>query len=157
MTRTWRERLKAAAAKLRTYGEEEDALAIDAVLAPGGWTRLRETEASKSETAPLPLTMDRRLKAALMKAADERGAMPSDVVADGYRAFLEGRFVPPRVQRGGAGYSKTTLTVTVPQGLRDEVRDRIPAVQDEAGYRITLSSIAIEWLMEELGVQRPLD
>jgi hypothetical protein len=49
------------------------------------------------------------------------------------------------------------MTVTVPKELRAEVSARIPAVQDKAGYRITLSSIAVEWLMEELGVERPLD
>jgi hypothetical protein len=151
--------LKTAAELLRNDGHEEAARDVEAVLAPGGWNWLRETEPTQSEMVPLPLTMDRRLKDALAKAAEDTGTVPSAAVAEGYRAFLEGRFVPPRVQRsrGSAGYSKTTMTVTVPKELRAEVSARIPAVQDKAGYRITLSSIAVEWLMEELGVERPLD
>jgi hypothetical protein len=159
VSRPWRDRLKTAAALLRRDGQEEAARDVEAVLAPGGWNWLRETEATQSEVVSLPLTMDRRLKDAIAKAAEDTGTVPSAAVAEGFRAFLEGRFVPPRVQqaRGRAGYSKTTMTVTVPKQLRAEVSARLPQVVEEAGYRITLSSIAIEWLMEELGVERPLD
>jgi hypothetical protein len=159
VTRPWRERLQKAANVLRADGHEEEALDVEAVLAPGAWNWLRETKSTKGELPPLPLTMDRRLKDALAKAAEDKGAVPSAIVVEGFQAFLDGRFVPPRVRqaRGRAGYVKTTMTVTVPQDLRDEVSAAIPQVAEEAGYRITLSSIAIEWLMEELGVERPLD
>jgi hypothetical protein len=171
VSRPWRDRLKTAADLLRAAGHDKAvqgdaevagayasaARDVEAVLAPGGWNWLRETEGTQAEMVSLPLTMDRRLKNLLAKAAEDTGTVPSAAVAEGYRAFLEGRFVPPRVQqtRGDAGYSKTTMTVTVPKALRAEVSARIPQVAEEAGYRITLSSIALEWLMDELGVDRP--
>jgi regulator of protease activity HflC (stomatin/prohibitin superfamily) len=173
VSRPWRDRLKTAAELLRTasddkagQGDEKAASAyadaardVEAVLAPGGWNWLRETEATQSEMVSMGLTMDKRLKNALSAAAENTGTVPSAAVVKGYQAFLEGRFVPPRVQstRGSAGYSKTTLTVTFPKSLQAEVRARIPQVEEAEGYRITLSSIAIEWLMDELGVERPLD
>ncbi|WP_086732932.1 hypothetical protein [Streptomyces glaucescens] len=158
MTRPWRDRLQKAANVLRADGHEEEALDVEAVLAPGAWNWLRETE-SKGELSPLPLTLDRRLKDALAKAAEDKGAVPSNVVVEGFRAFLDDDFVPPRVVavRGSAHYSKTTMTVTVPKDLREQVSAKIPQVAEEAGYRITLSSIAIEWLLDQLGVERPAD
>ncbi|MFF1298111.1 MULTISPECIES: hypothetical protein [unclassified Streptomyces] len=187
MSRPWRDRLKTAAELLRTVADEkaaqgaaeaaqgndkaarrhstdanafeEAAMDVEAVLAPGGWNWLRETQATQSEMASMGLTIDRRLKDALSKAAEDTGTMPSAAVVKGFQAFVEGRFVPPEVKqtRGSAGYSKTTLTVTFPKALQAEVRARIPQVAEKAGYRITLSSIAIEWLLEELGVERPSD
>jgi hypothetical protein len=154
-----RDRLKTAAELLRTDGHHEAAMDVEAVIAPGGWTLLRDTKSTGAEVVSFPMTMDKRLKDALVAAAQDTGTVLSNAVAEGWRAFLDGRFVPPRVRqvRGRAGYVKTTMTVTVPQDLRNEVSARIPQVVQEVGYRITLSSIAVEWLMEELGVERPLD
>jgi hypothetical protein len=158
VTRPWRERLQKAANVLRADGHEEEALDVEAVLAPGAWNWLRETE-SKGGLSPLPLTMDKRLRDALASAAEDKGAVPSAVVAERFQAFVDGEFVPPRVRqtRGSAHYSKTTMTVTVPKDLRAQVSAKIPQVAEEAGYRITLSSIAIEGLLDELGVERPAD
>jgi hypothetical protein len=132
---------------------------VEAVLVTGGWTMLRDAKGSGSEVVSLALTMDKRLKQDLVDAAEATGTVLSNAVTEGLRAFLADEFVPPRVQqaRGRAGYSKTTMTVTVPQELRDQVNAHIPTVAEDAGYRITVSSIAVEWLMEELGVERPLD
>ncbi|MFJ4473197.1 hypothetical protein ACIP2X_37685 [Streptomyces sp. NPDC089424] len=159
MARPLRDRLKTAAELLRTDGHPDAAMDVEAVLAPGGWTLLRDTKPSGTDVVSMPFTMDKRLKDALMAAAQDTGTVLSAAVVEGWEAFLAGEFVPPKVRqvRGAAGYSKTTLTVTVPEELRDRVSARIPQVMEEAGYRITLSSIGVEWLMEELGVERPLD
>lgn len=158
MTRPWRDRLKNAATVLRADGHEEEARDVEAVLAPGAWNWLRESESTKDDLSPLPLTLDRRLKDALARAAEDKGAVPSVVVVEGYEAFLSGDFIPPQTTRTrSVGYSKTTMTVTVPKDLRDQVTRMIPRVQEEAGYRITLSSIALEWLLDQLGVERPKD
>jgi ATP-dependent Clp protease ATP-binding subunit ClpA len=162
VARPHRDRLKTAAQLLRSDGHEEAALDVEAVIAPGGWTLIRESGPTQTDVVSLPLTMDRRLKERIVEAAQATGTVLSISAAEGCRAFLrddDDRFVPPRVVqvRGSAGYSKTTLTVTLPESLRDEVRKALPAAISEAGYRITLSSIVIEWLLEELGVQRPLD
>lgn len=158
VTRPWRERLQKAANVLRADGHEEEALDVEAVLAPGAWNWLREIEPTQGGVVKMPLTMDVRLKNAIAQAAEDRSSVPSAVVAEGFRAFLSGEFVPPRVVRAaGNGYSKTTMTVTVPRGLRDQVAAKIPQVAEEAGYRITLSSIAVEWLLDQLGVERLQD
>jgi len=173
VSRPWRDRLKTAAELLRAAGHdkavqgEQDvagayadaARDVEAVLAPGGWNWLRETESTQGEMVSLPLTMDRRLKDAIAKAAEDTGTVPSAAVAEGYRKFLAGEFVPPEVKltRGRAGYSKTTMTITVSKQLRAEVSARLPQAVEKAGYRITLSSLAIEWLLDELGVERPAD
>lgn len=159
MTRPWRERLKNAATVLRADGHDEEARDVEAVLAPGAWSWLRETESTKDGLSPLALTLDRRLKNALAAAAEDMGAVPSTVVVEGYRAFLAGEFVPPRIVavRGKGTYDKTTMTVTVPKELRAQVSAMIPQVVDEVGYRVTLSSIALEWLLDQLGVERPKD
>jgi hypothetical protein len=158
VARPLRERLKNAAALLRADGHEEAALDVEAVAAPGGWTLIRETQPTQSDVVSLPLTLDRRLKERIVKAGEATGTVLSNVATEGLQAFKEGRFVPSRVQQSrGTGYSKTTLTVTIPQGLRDEVRAMLPAAIQDAGYRITVSSIVLEWLLEELGVERPAD
>jgi ATP-dependent Clp protease ATP-binding subunit ClpA len=155
VARPHRDRLKTAAQLLRSEGHEEAALDVEAVIAPGGWTLIRESGPTQTDVVSLPLTMDRRLKERIVEAAQATGTVLSNSATEGLRAFLAGDFVPPRVVqvRGSAGYSKTTLTVTLPESLRKA----LPAAISEAGYRITLSSIVIEWLLEELGVERPLD
>ena len=156
--RSLHDRLSAAAAKLRGYGDDDDALSVEAVAAPKGWVLLqREEQAGASaSSSSVPLTLDRALKAALVKAAKDTDTVFSACAEEGVKAFLAGEFTPPRTPaRSGAGYSKTTLTITLPDALREEVRRVSPGRSEEAGYRITESSVALSWLLSELGVRRP--
>jgi hypothetical protein len=79
------------------------------------------------------------------------------ILREPVRKFLAGEFTPPETpsRPPGKGYSKTTLSVTFPETLREEVRAVLPDRSKQAGYRITESSIALSWLLSELGVSRP--
>lgn len=150
MARTMRDRLTTASARLREAGHADSADAVDAVLAPGGWTLLREQDAPF--TTNLPLTMRSSLKAALKKAADEANVTLTAVVTEGHRRVLDGSWQPPkatRVVRRGASAEedpRAVLNVTVEDRLRKELRDRLPALSEELGYRLTEGGIAVAYL-----------
>ena len=157
MARTLRDRLKTAAAQLAKDGHTASAEAVEAVLAPGGWTQLRQDEAPF--TTNLPLTMRGSLRDALKQAADEQLKNLSAVVAEGHQAVLDGSWVPPepvRAARGQAyaGDKRVVLNVTVDDVLRKQLRDRLASLTAELGYTraLTEGGIAIAYMRFRLGV-----
>lgn len=152
VTRPMRDRLKTAASLLRQDGHDEAATDVEAVLAPGGWTLLRAKDAGTSGTATnLPLTIDKDLRDALKAKAGEFGVTLGAVVADGYRQVLAGEWAPPKVKRTST--EKVVLNVRVDSVLQEQVNAQAARLTQEAGYRVTKSSIAIAWMAEELGVE----
>ena len=158
MARTMRDCLKTASARLRDAGHTDSADAVDAVLAPGGWTLLREQDAAF--TTNLPLTVRKSLKDALKKAADDQNVTLTAVVTEGHRAVLDGTWTPPesrRIVRRGASAAtdpRAVLNVTVDDSLRKELRERLPALSEELGYSkpLTEGGIAIAYLRYKLNV-----
>jgi hypothetical protein len=160
VARPIRDRLKTAAELLETAGHDDYAADIRAVLAPAGWTLLRSEPGTGSKDVNVPMGIRSSLKASLVMAADEIGVSLSAVARDGLRAVVEGRWMPPQkltdrtVSRGKPDPLKN-LNVRVPEDLRDQVRSMLPELTERAGYRVTVSSILVPWLAEELGVDVP--
>jgi hypothetical protein len=155
---TARARLTAAAETLRTSrtkAHKDAAEAIDAVLAPGGWRLLRPKDAGTTGTN-LALGMDQGLKAALVAAAEERNAVLSEDVSEGFRRFLAGQWTPDKPRRAtrnsGATTSRTNLNVRPDGELRERVREHLPAASAQAGWRITETHVAIGWLLHHYGI-----
>lgn len=150
--RPMRDRLLTAAQHLEDAGHPESAADVRAVAAPGGWTMLRAKDtADRTAGTNLPLTIDRDLRDQLKAKADEFGVTLGSVVADGFRKVVAGEWLPPKLARSATA-NKVVLNVRVDDGLRkqvDAIRDRLT---QEAGYRVTQSSIAIAWMAEDLGV-----
>jgi hypothetical protein len=154
-----RDRLKTASTRLREAGHADSADAVDAVLAPGGWTLLRQQDAPF--TTNLPLTMRASLRDQMKKAAEEQNLTLTAVVTEGHRKTLDGTWTPPesrRIVRAGASVAddpRVVLNVTVDDALRKELRDRLPGLSEELGYKLTEGGIAVAYLRHKLSVPQP--
>ncbi|MFF1444088.1 hypothetical protein [Streptomyces sp. NPDC058295] len=159
MPRPIRERLKTAADLLQQTGHDDEAADVRAILAPGGWSLLRAQTAELGSASNLPIYMPKSLKGALVAAAADLGVSLSAVVRDGFQAVVDGQWVPPKTplnrgrDRKPAGPS-ANLNVRVPDALRQQVEPMLPSLKSELGYRVSLASIAISWMCDELGVER---
>lgn len=167
MARPIRDSLNALAAHLTTPGQrasgtqrQEWAADLHAVLSPGGWAALKDTDPAQpaGESRNLPVQMPLALREAVHQAAGEIGVDLATVVADGFRAVLEGRYTPPPVQPGIRNMigEKRNLNVRVPVGLLDPVGGMLEELSERAGYRVSRASIVTSWLMDELGVEMPV-
>lgn len=149
---TMRDRLLTAAQRLEDAGHPDSAADVRAVAAPGGWTMLRARDTAESAAGTnLALTIDRDLRDQLKAKADEFGVTLGSVVADGFRRVVAGEWLPLKLAPTSTA-NKVVLNVRVDDGLRkqvDAIKDRLT---QEAGYRVTQSSIAIAWMAEDLGV-----
>jgi len=151
-----RARLQQASAQLKADGHLELSASVDAVLAPGGWSKLR-AESGAPVASNLPLFMPEDLRAALKEAADHRDASLGALVTEGFRAAVEGRWEPPvpeRARRGSAAQvRKVNLNVRVDDTARHRMEKALPRLRENISPRLSLTSIAIAWLREELGVE----
>ncbi|MFF8910550.1 hypothetical protein [Streptomyces olivaceoviridis] len=154
-TRETRETLAPAVPFLREHGKDEWADALESVLAPGGWTHLRESEGAFTEN--VPLTIRRSLRDALEEAAAKarKKRSLSAIVTEGVQRVLEGAWTPPRPAGRTAmasGDSRAVLNVTVDHELLEQLRGRLGSLGSQLGYKVTVSGIAIAYLREQLGV-----
>lgn len=167
MNRPIRDRLKTAADLLTQAGnrlEEAEqheeaakhydaATGVRAVLAPGGWTQLRTTRTSGSNLA---IQMGQDLKNALEEAAAYFGESLSAMATEGLRAAAAGDFLPPRPYAGTG--KRVNLNVRIPDDVLDELgKERLAELTAEAGYNVSKGNIAMSWIADELGVDRPVD
>lgn len=147
-----RDRLLTAAQHLEDAGHPESAADVRAVAAPGGWTLLRAaTDTEKSAGTTLPLTLDKTFKQQLVAAASEFGVTLSSVVEDGFRKVLAGEWMPPKLVRKKS-VERSVLNLRIDDGLRQQIEARKQELTEQAGYRVTQSSIAVAWMAEELGI-----
>lgn len=155
-----RARLKKAAAQLRTDGHPELSASVEAVLAPGGWSKLR-ADVVTAPTSNFPLFMTVSLREALKDAADEKDVSLGALVSEGFRAVVDGRWTPPapvRAKRGSlAGEQKVNLNVRVEVAARAALEEKLPALSAEVGGKLSPTNVAIAWLREELGVEDQQD
>jgi len=135
---------------------------VDTVLAPRGWMGLRDSETS-GPTVPLSLTITKGLKDQLKSAEAEFGLPLASLAEDGFRAVLESDWLPSRTveKRSLRSYqddpanARAVLQLQVDTDLRDRVREALDQIIERAGYKVTLSSVALSWMADELGVKRP--
>jgi len=163
VTSDLRSRLKKAAAQLKADGHPELASSVETVLAPGGWTKLRASAGAGSaseagKTVPFPIYMPEVLRAALKKAADDKDvASLGTLVSDGFRAAAEGRWTPPEeAWTPPAGQARVNLNVRVDAAARAALEAALPRLVESTGRRLSVTSVAIDWLLEELGVEDQL-
>jgi hypothetical protein len=152
-----RARLKQASDQLKADGHPEKAGAVDAVLAPGGWSKLRGETGARS-VSTLAIYMTESLREALKEAADQKDVSLGALVTEGFQAAAEGRWTPP--SEGWAPSSKgsvqrrVNLTVRVEASARKMLDEALPRLAREAERpRLTVTGVAIDWLIEELGVE----
>ncbi|MFF8544741.1 hypothetical protein ACF060_31145 [Streptomyces werraensis] len=174
MSRPIRERLTTAADLLQKAGDRleqeqqhkeaaahyEAASDVRAILQPAGWTLLRAEPGTSEPDRNVAINLSETLKRQLVAAADEMGVSLSAVVRDGYRAVVEGRWVPPkplwqRRRPDAKPAVQKNLNVRIPTDLVDRLKPMLPKLSEELGYRVSMGSIAAAWMAEELGVDRP--
>ncbi|MFB7313012.1 hypothetical protein [Streptomyces sp. NPDC056192] len=91
-----RPRLTAASSKLREMNEPDLADAIDTVLAPNGWGRLRRSDPATTESLDrnmamyMPIEWREQIKERAKKAGNEI----KDDVNEGFRLYRAGKFEP---------------------------------------------------------------
>lgn len=142
--------LQAADAELAAVG----AAAVDAILAPGGWTQIREEEGAF--TTNLPLTTRTSLRDALKKAAQVKRKTLTALVTKGFGEVLAGTWVPPergKSQPIPAGDKRVVLNVTIEDALRKKIQRALPRLSEELGYKVTEGGIAMSYLLQELEPQ----
>lgn len=143
-------------------GLQDVAADIDAVLAPRGWTMLREGTPAGS-TSALSLTITKALKEALKSAEADFAAPLGALAEEGFRAALDGWLPPKTLKRrsrtaqeaAAKATERAVLQLQVDDALRKQVEQVLPKLTKTAGYPVTLSSIAISWIADQLGVDRP--
>ncbi|CAL9668945.1 hypothetical protein SUDANB145_07311 (plasmid) [Streptomyces sp. enrichment culture] len=152
-----RARLASAVSTLKEAGAYDEAAAVEAVTASRGWLLLKNSEAQRASTSTLTLTVTSVLKKALVNAGEEFGAVFSGLAEEAYRLVLDGEWVPAKPVRTpyGSGGGQAVLNLSLDAGLRQRVQEMLPALSERAGYRVTESNIALSYICDELGVERP--
>ncbi|QBJ94504.1 hypothetical protein D0Z67_29490 (plasmid) [Streptomyces seoulensis] len=146
----------AGARHLRQEGHHEWAQAIETLLAPGGWNKLKQT-ADPAATSPLSVSTDDELKAALQDALDEFETSIRIVAEEAYEKVLSGEWLPPKTgQRRlkGTGLKRAVLSVDVNAELRGRLQAELPRLSDQEGRRISEGGIIMAYACSELGVDR---
>lgn len=122
-----RPRLAAAAAKLRTINEDDLAEAIDTVLAPNGWGRLRRSDlvVSDSLDRSMAMGMPAEWREQIKARAQAAGNKLADDVNEGLQQYLDGKFTPvvPARSPYGSGAEKVNLNVRAKDALREAIAE----------------------------------
>lgn len=162
MTHPLRQGLELVREHLKKEAQYELQAYVDAVLAPRGWMRLRDSDGSGS-TVPLSLTIRVGLRKELKKAEADFDVSLASLAEEGFRAVLETDWLPSNAVQGrqlptdrtDPNNAKAVLQLQVDTRLRDQVREALPELTKRAGHRVTLSSVALSWMADQLGVKRP--
>lgn len=146
----------AEVARRRAESAYDSAAAVDSILAPRGSYLLRKEE-QRTAASPFTVTMTEDLKRALMVAGAEFGVVYSGLAEEAYRAVRDGKWVPPKPVKTprGTGGAKAVLNVRVDAGLRRTVQEMLPALSEDAGYRMTEGNLVVSYMCDELGIERP--
>lgn len=153
-----RSQLTAAAARLREVDSPDLAEAVELVLAPTGWGRLRRSAPSVSgsgageELAPnlpiyMPKTLRDEIKAGVAKAPGN--VTLSSEAEKALKAFVAGEFVPGKPERAarGTGGEKVNLNVRVDAELRKQAEDFGADNAAEFGWAPRASHVIAAWLI----------
>lgn len=143
-------------------GLQDVASDIDALLGRHGHVLIQESTPAGALVA-LSLTITKALREAL-KGAEAEFAVPlAALTEEGFRAAMSG-WLPPQAlkrksrtaqQKAAKASERAVLQLKVDEALRNEVQRQLPALSKRAGYPVTLSSIALGWIADQLGVDRP--
>lgn len=148
-----------AAEAARQLAEQafDGASAVDAVLAPRGYRLLQQSEVARQSTSNLPISLSKTFKDALEAAGKEFHVVFSGLAEEAYRKVRDEQWVPPQTKRSSSGSrgARSTLNLSIDDALRREVQAMLPDLSAKAGYTISEASIALSYICDELGIERP--
>ncbi|MFD7980161.1 hypothetical protein [Streptomyces sp. NPDC059071] len=147
--------LRAASARLTEAGAPDLAAAVDEVLAPDGWSRLRHALQTGTGAPNVPVHMPLVLRDAIQTAAKAAGDSLATVLAEGLEEFIAGRFSPAanaHRARRNTGLETGNLNVRIDAGLKDRFQTAAADRADELGYKPALGHIAKAWLIEKYDI-----
>lgn len=107
------------------------------------------------ELAQVQLQLPPRLARAIRKKLDVVDVDLPGLVEEGYRKVLDGSWKPLRIPKAakGSDYVRESISPRVDPGLLEQVRAKCPALKQELGYPVTAPTIAIDYLISELGLE----
>jgi hypothetical protein len=111
------------------------------------------------DTKLLNLIVPPRLAEAIREQLAVVGADLRQIVSEGYGKVLAGSWTPYVIPKAaqGSDYERTTLSVYVNIGLVEQVQEKARQLMVKLGYRVTSQSIAIDYLISELGLEELAD
>ena len=122
-----RPRLTAASSKLREINEPDLADAIDTVLAPNGWGRLRRSDPSVNDSLDrnMAMRMPSDWREQIKARAQAAGNKLADDVNEGLQTYLAGKFEPVAPGRAPQGVGEmVNLNVRAKDALREAVAEQ---------------------------------
>lgn len=144
-----REELAAASARLRDVGSPQLASAVDAILAPGAWGLLRNSDPT-SDSGPrnFPIATTHAEKNQIKASAAAAGDPLVDRVNEGLRLFLSGEFLPEKPIRAarGTAAAPAVLNVRADEHLRDRAATECERLAGVLGWRPSVSGVAKAYL-----------
>ncbi|MGW3400288.1 hypothetical protein [Streptomyces zhihengii] len=145
-----RQRLTAAAARLRETGDKQLAEAVEQVLAPKGWRDLANDDRAGDPNFALPLP-EHVLQQIREKAAAAGGNVALDI-NEGFRAFLDHSWTPTQKDRVGTGGKTKVLNSRPSAELTARVKEAITERQDDLGWKPGVTTIAAAWLVKKYDI-----
>jgi len=123
-----RPRLTAASSKLREMNEPDLADAIDIVLAPNGWGRLRRSDPTTSDSLDrnMAMRMPSEWREQIKARAQAAGNRLADDVNEGLQTYLDGKFEPiaPGRNPHGSAAEMVNLNVRAKDALREAIAEQ---------------------------------
>ncbi|MGW8702294.1 hypothetical protein ACWGOK_36135 [Streptomyces eurythermus] len=150
-----RPRLASAVSKLKEYGDHDEAAAVAALMGPRGYLLLQRTETG--DTDLLSISVSDSLKKTVQEALEQFDQVLDSLSDEAYRKVRDEGWVPPKVARFGRGQrggTNVVLQTRVDSKLRRDVQEMLPALSEQAGYRITEGGLVLTHVCEELGIER---
>ncbi|MEW2301939.1 hypothetical protein AB0958_18530 [Streptomyces sp. NPDC006655] len=133
---------------LAAAGKPRHAEAVQEALA-------KITDSKASEDNPtLPLWMYRDTWKAAQTYCEKRGQSVSDVIDEGFKALLAGRFKPKKAPRATGGAKKGPFTARATSERTQQVTDYVTAHAEELGWTPSPSQVAAAWLEHKHGERR---
>ncbi|MER8002999.1 hypothetical protein [Streptomyces sp. NPDC095613] len=127
----------------------DEAAAIEELLAPGGWTKLRREQpdtaaASKNLAIMMGDAVRDHIDKALKAAGESRGLVADEAL----EAYIDGTFHP--VQPGlNFGSRRVALNVPLDPELHSAATEKIQREKGPRGYRPSLGMIVAAWILQK--------
>ena len=115
--------------------------------------------APNRDLAQLQLHVPPRLAAAIREKLTEADTDLRSLVEEGYAKVLAGSWQPYKIPKAAQGseYERDRMPVRVDRVLVESVRAKCPELKESLGHRVPPPSIAIDYLINEFGLEDMAD